>query len=60
MSKKVKMTGPNGGTLVFSSATAASRCLSGYGDTSVRTTIARRCSKPTGGYLGKVKLRYTK
>ena len=59
MSKKIKMIGPNGGTLVFSSAAAASRCLSGYGDDSRRSTISRRCSSG-GGKIGDVKLRYIK
>ena len=59
MSKKVKMIGPNGGTLVFSSTAAASRCLSGYGDDSRRSTISRRCGTG-GGYVGDVKLRYVK
>lgn len=58
-SKRIKMISKNGSVLVFNSTASASRCLSGKGDESLRTKIARRCASG-GGELGNVRVSYTR
>ena len=53
MSYPVLTIGPNGGAHRYSSASAASRAISGHGDRSVRNTIIRRLSEG-GGYVNGV------
>ncbi len=54
MSTAILTIGPNGGAHRYTSATAASRALSGNGTDSLRKTILRRASDDNGGYVGKV------
>lgn len=53
IAQRVLAVGPNGGARFYSSASAASRALSGYGVDSLRNTIMRRVDEG-GGYVGNV------